>query len=277
MNKKQVERVSKHYGKLVEEEQLAEQMEQLPQASEAGEQVYAMVDGSMIFTRLGQWKEVKLGRIFSAKSLHLLSSTRNWIKQSVYVAHVGGHEDFLNKFETYTDQYEQDLVFVADGAPWIWNWVEATYSQAVQILDYFHAIEHLIAFALIFFKKGKQKDEWVKAQKELLLSDGVEQVINNIKSLECSSTKAKEEQDKLLKYYQNNRKRMTYKTFKEQGLLIGSGPIESAHRTVVQRRLKLSGQRWTLEGAQNIVNLRVANMSGYWDKVINLIDARKRA
>jgi hypothetical protein len=58
-------------------------------------------------------------------------------------------------------------------------------------------------------------------------------------------------------YYDNNRKRMKYKTFKEQGLLIGSGAIESAHRDMLQQRLKLSGQRWTKKGLQQIANLRI--------------------
>jgi len=61
----------------------------------------------------------------------------------------------------------------------------------------------------------------------------------------------------LSNYYQNNIKRMKYKTFKEQGLLIGSGAIESAHRDILQQRMKLSGQRWTKQGLQQIANLRI--------------------
>ena len=60
-------------------------------------------------------------------------------------------------------------------------------------------------------------------------------------------------------------------TYRANGLLIGSGAIESAHRNVLQQRLKLSGQRWSIEGAQNIANLRAYNKGNQWGKVIDLI------
>ena len=73
------------------------------------------------------------------------------------------------------------------------------------------------------------------------------------------------------KYYQGNADRMDYKRYLSIGLgIIGSGGIESAHRTMVQKRLKLSGQRWTISGAQNMLNLRAIDMSHKWDKVIEL-------
>ncbi|MEM6964434.1 MAG: hypothetical protein AAF573_06690 [Bacteroidota bacterium] len=245
MNKKQVERVSKHYGGVLEKLTIKEEEQKLPKVEEQGEIVYAMIDGSMIFTRIEEWKEAKLGRLFKSKALHILSNTRNWIKDSVYIGHVGKHVDFLKKFELYTDQYDEDLVFVCDGAPWIWNWIVANYPKAIQILDYYHALQHLLAFALIFFKSAMAKDKWVEQQKALLWADKVEQVIENVEVLQVKSTKAKESKRKLVNYFNNNKERMRYGTFKSKGLLVGSGPIEAAHRTVIQKRLKLSGQRWT--------------------------------
>ena len=73
----------------------------------------------------------------------------------------------------------------------------------------------------------------------------------------------------LLTYYENNKGRMRHKTYKEKGLLIGSVPIEAAHRNVIQQRLKLSGQRWTIKGAQQIANLR-AKKSEQWEKIQKL-------
>ena len=64
---------------------------------------------------------------------------------------------------------------------------------------------------------------------------------------------------------------MLYKTYLDKGYKIGSGAIESAHRTVIQKRLKQSGQRWTLKGAQNIIDLRLMNMNQQWNNVIDLI------
>lgn len=75
---------------------------------------------------------------------------------------------------------------------------------------------------------------------------------------------------------QSNKKRITYGKFISQGLLIGSGPIEAAHRDVIQKRLKQSGQRWTAKGAQQVINLRVYKKSNKWDKVVSLITDYKK-
>ena len=195
----------------------------------------------------------------------------------MYIGHVGKHDDFLKKLESYTDLYDEDLVFVCDGAPWIWKWIVASYPQAIQILDYYHALQHLLAFALIFFKSQEDKDNWIEQQEALLWEDKVELVIENIEDLEVKSSKASESKSKLINYFKNNKERMRYGTYKSKGLLVGSGPIESAHRTVIQKRLKLSGQRWTKQGAQNILDLRTTNLSGHWNKVIQLIDGKKVA
>jgi|GEM_PF-1564701 len=76
--------------------------------------------------------------------------------------------------------------------------------------------------------------------------------------------------EKLKGYYETNRKRMRYRTFIDAGYMTGSGAVESAHRTVIQQRLKLSGQRWTTPGEQQVLSLRVAKYSNYWDKVRDL-------
>lgn len=77
----------------------------------------------------------------------------------------------------------------------------------------------------------------------------------------------------LLTYVLNNLERMRYGSFLAAGYWIGSGAVEAAHRTLVQHRLKRSGQRWTIEGAQQVVNLRAARMSGQWQHVQRLVQA----
>jgi hypothetical protein len=102
--------------------------------------------------------------------------------------------------------------------------------------------------------------------------DGVEVVIVivSIESVRCRGS-AREKQAPLPTYYENIIKRMQYKAYKANGWLIGRGPMGSAHRTVIRQRMKPSGQRWKLHGAQQIVNLRVAEKSGQWNKVKDLI------
>jgi len=74
----------------------------------------------------------------------------------------------------------------------------------------------------------------------------------------------------LIQYFDRNKKRMMYKTFKDKGLLIGSGAIESAIRCVLQQRMKLSGQRWTMKGFQEVANLRTIHKSKQWDTITQM-------
>jgi hypothetical protein len=95
----------------------------------------------------------------------------------------------------------------------------------------------------------------------------VTNVIQNIIDLAGNNDKAQ----KLIDYYQGNKERMDYRKYKKIGVgIIGSGAIESAHRTVIQKRMKLSGQRWSKEGAQNMLHLRTCSMNKQWSKVIQL-------
>ncbi len=96
------------------------------------------------------------------------------------------------------------------------------------------------------------------------------QVVDNLKQLKPTNKKAKKAKAKTIGYYIENEDRMVYKTFRDKGL-IGSGPIEAAHRSVLQQRLKLSCQNWSKKGAQAIANLRCYESGGSWSIVQNLL------
>ena len=132
-------------------------------------------------------------------------------------------------------------------------------------------MEHLCKFAKLFFKEEEIRKTWIEEQKEALLNDKVGEVIAELKNLPKTRSQAKEdEKQRLIRYYEKNKKRMMYKSFREKGLMIGSGPIESAHRSVLQKRLKLSGQRWSNRGLQAMANLRTLDKSGKWKEMIRL-------
>ncbi len=271
---KQIERICHLYGQQLEEQQKLEvennQAKEYP-ASEQDNSHYVMVDGGMFLTREEGWKEVKLGRVFSEENNLNISKNRGVITDSNYVAHLGSHKEFFEKFEYYLDKVPNP-VFISDGAKWIWNWVDDFYSDAIQILDYFHATEHLCGFAKDYFGCEKTRKKWVNKQKKLLLDDHVQKVIENISKMEIlNNDKLANTKRKLLNYYQRNSSRMMYKTFINKGLLIGSGAIESAIKSVLQQRMKLSGQRWTKKGFQHVANLRVAYKSNQWKKVSELV------
>jgi hypothetical protein len=239
-----------------------------------GEHIYAMVDGAMILTREG-WAECKLGRIFKAGDCLEKSEDRGWIKESLFDGYLGSSAVFANRFERKLDSYEylkEKLVFITDGAVWIKNWLRDAYPQATHVLDFYHAFEHLSGFAKEYFADEEEKNKWLEIQRGLLLNSFTEQVIGNIESLKSKKKKVRELKNSLLAYYRSNKDRMDYKKYAQMGAgLIGSGAIESAHRVVSQKRMKQSGQRWTVAGAQNMLQLRCYRLSGKWDKVINLI------
>ena len=234
--------------------------------------LYVGVDGSMISTREEGWKEVKLARLFKSSDCLNPNTESDCLTQSQYLAHLGNSKEFCDKTERVIDCYGQlkeRLVFLTDGATWIKNWIEDSYSDSVAILDYFHACEHLHSFSEHCFKTNiEYREKWFKEQKDLLYESQVEQVIENIQKTDAS----KSDKDKIICYYQSNTGRMDYKKYRSIGAgIIGSGSIESAHRTVIQKRMKLSGQHWTKLGATNMLRLRVISMNNQWHKVINAI------
>jgi hypothetical protein len=272
VNARQIQRVSEHYGKIAEqqteEELKAGEKSIKPECT--GSRTYIMVDGSMLYTREEGWKEMKLGRLFNEDKRVELSPGRSSVIQSQYICHFGSHDAFTAKMELYADLYPQK-VFIADGAKWIWKWVSDTYPEAIQILDYYHAVEKLCAFAQYQYPNESERHQWIGIQKDKLWTNEVIAVINTLELLIPKNDFAKKALEDLLRYYEANQQRMQYKTYRDNGLLVGSGPIESAHRNVLQQRLKLSGQRWSVDGAQAIANLRAFNKSKQWIQVATLI------
>lgn len=271
----QVYRVTNTYGGLLEQQVIKGEITGDPFDLKEGEAIYAMVDGSMIFTREEGWKEVKLGRIFKESECMKINDKRGWIRDSRYEAYLGGSRIFTHRFEQKLDSYpclKDKLIFISDGAAWIKKWIEDAYPEAVQILDWFHAIEHLGEFAKEYFGEEEQKDIWMKGQKDLLWDSKIDTVIEHINMLSSNKKDIQSKQKELLQYFEDNKDRMDYKKYRSIGAgLIGSGPIESAHRTIIQKRMKLSGQRWTKKGAQNMLTLRCIKASGQWNKVVDLI------
>lgn len=271
----QVYRVTDTYGNLLEQEAATDPSSEEILQLKPEEVLYAMLDGSMILTREEGWNEVKLGRIFKESQCMEVGGERGWIKSSLYEAWLGNSKTFTRRFEQKLDAYRclgKRLIFITDGAVWIKKWISDAYQEATQILDWFHACEHLCEFAKEYFRDEEQKHLWIEDQKNLLYESKTEEVISNIEALPAKKKSEENSKAKLLEYYKSNKERMDYKKYLVMGAgLIGSGAIESAHRTVIQKRMKLSGQRWTKKRAQNMLTLRCTKLSGKWNKVIKLI------
>lgn len=230
------------------------------------EWVYASMDGSMIQTEQG-WKEVKLGRVFRTGSVESDGTVNPSMRDNRYSAHLGSYPDFLPRFEASLgawNQHPEQLVFITDGAEWIHHYLKDRYPNATHILDYFHAVEKLTAFAHSLFPDESLRHAWLKAQSDLIEAGQVAQVMERLDQLIPLTPTTRKLRDSLKSYYWRNQERMAYDLYRSRGLRIGSGPMESAHRTVLQVRMKRSGQHWSTQGAKNMINLRVAYNNDQW-------------
>jgi hypothetical protein len=157
------------------------------------------------------------------------------------------------------------LVFICDGAVWIWNLIDHYFPNAIQIVDWYHAADRLKRIAEEAFSNLDERQAWLEKNTEDLWQGSVEAVMEACQLLERKSNLAKQS----LLYYGNNMERMRYAQFRAAGYLIGSGVIESGCKQIVTQRLKLPGAQWNVEGAVLTAKARAAWMSGHWQKLVS--------
>lgn len=156
-----------------------------------------------------------------------------------------------------------ELIFVCDGAVWIWNLVTQYYPNAVQIVDWYHATEHLEKMATLAFFQKKERQAWLQDMKEALWNGLVQQVIHSAQLLAQDHPGLLAE----IPYFVNNEARMDYARFRSLGYAIGSGTIESACKQIVVQRLRKSGAQWIIDGAVRTAKARAAWLSREWDSL----------
>jgi len=154
----------------------------------------------------------------------------------------------------------EKVVFVADGAKTNWEIQKTNFPEAVPILDFYHASEHLGAFCSLMKdpKKGQKRYAgWIK----MLLDGEVLQVIAEMKEAKKESIN-RSEAVKQINYYLNNRDRMKYKEYRDNEYPIGSGVVEGACKFVVGKRFKGSGMRWKKADNEKVLKVRLAKLNG---------------
>ena len=163
----------------------------------------------------------------------------------------------------------RQLTLIGDGAAWIWGIATSKFPEATQVVDLFHAREHLHSLTrALEFMLLDRRDAWLAARLEDLdygYIDGIEAAVRKY-PLEGAK---KDEVDKELGYFLANAPRMRYHWFRSRGLFVGSGVVEASCKTVIGQRLKQSGMHWTLGGADAIIALRCKEASSTWEAVCN--------
>ena len=157
------------------------------------------------------------------------------------------------------------IIFIGDGAAWVWELARVNFPGAVLILDFYHALQHVHGLVdAIWGKESTEGKKRIKRWKGWLLKDKVGRIVKEAQE-ELSSALDTEIARKEVGYLENNLERMTYGTFRKAGYFIGSGVVEAGCKTVIGKRMKCSGMFWSEEGGQGMLDLRCAFLSNRLD------------
>jgi len=170
----------------------------------------------------------------------------------------------------------RQLTVLGDGAAWIWGIATDKLPGATQIVDLYHAREHLHSLTRsLEFMLLDRKDEWLAARLEDLDHGDINGIQAAVRRYPLEGIK-KDEVEKELGYFLNNAPRMRYHWFRSRGLFVGSGVVEASCKTIVGQRLKQAGMHWTVAGADAIIALRCRQASRTWEPICNTLDTQTR-
>ncbi len=224
-------------------------------------------DGVMVPYRSG-WHEVKLGLVGGQVKGDLSAMSYVAVRQSVdkfgprLLAEAArrGALEIVGWDGPITGNPLAQLrrvVILGDGAHWIWNLAADHFGERIEIVDFFHASEHVWTVAHALFGEGTWlAKRWAHFAILALSEEGAPSLLTLLDATNAPSPTAAAILQRERHYFRSNQARMDYPSYRQQGLPIGSGAVESAARHLVQIRMKRAGSRWSDEGAQAILNVR---------------------
>jgi hypothetical protein len=233
--------------------------------------LHVAVDGTTVCTEKGAWREVNSGVIYETKARagEEPRAVRPSYVSTFDPAREFGHEVWLEAARRGASQ-AQHVVTLGDGSVWIWNlYAENFPFNRVEVLDYFHASEHLAEVARACWgDRTPEAHRWhAKQAKTLLKKNGAARVLQVMKELTVTDLAARDVISANITYVENNLPRMNYYEYRKQGYQIGSGLAEAACKHVVGARFKQSGMtNWTTTGAEAVLRVRVAIKNGTFDR-----------
>ncbi len=224
------------------------------------------------------YREVKVGAVFEATRGPERSGLApgmfvDQAGQKHYVARRGKAEDFGKLLYalavTYGLERAHQLVVLGDGAVWIWRLVAEHFPGAVQIVDIWHAREHVWKVArAVFGANTPEASAWAEHACSLLVEGKIEDLVEEIvvfPPVPPEPGASRSVPDIERDYFISNAARMRYPAFRAQGMHVGSGIAEAACKTVVSTRAKRAGMRWTPEGLDAVLAVRTAVLNDTYD------------
>lgn len=235
--------------------------------------LYGAIDATKVHTH-GQddhpWRDLKVGAWFEARGRPPKQPDGQWRIQAEnidYYADICSAAEFGQLLWTtgvqHHAQLAQELVILGDGADWIWRLVDEHFPRAVQILDWFHASQYLMPVAKAAFTTAEAQSRWVNQTKQALWDGQLDHVIDACLEL----TRTEDSTDPAYvaaRYFDQNRSRMDYPAYRQQGYQIGSGTIESAAKQIGLLRMKVAGAIWNVASARLVAKARAAYLSHRW-------------
>ena len=227
-------------------------------------------DGQPAHTR-----EVKLGCVFTQTKWDKEGYPIRDPDSTTYTGAIETAEEFGKRL--YLEAWNRGWnrakkkVVIADGAEWCWNQASLHFPGAIQIVDLYHARQHLWELARKLYPGDHfSQKAWMKVHQKRLLDKGkIEKLVLALRSIESTNAEVLEKTRTEADYFERNADRMRYPKFRRQHLFVGSGVIEAGCKTVIGSRLKQSGMFWTVRGANAIIALRCCHLNGrfedYWE------------
>ena len=223
-------------------------------------------------------REIKLGAIFTQTKTDEEGLPMRDHASTTYVGSFEGASDFGSRIRAEGLRRGMGravkLVFIGDGAAWIWELARINFPTAILILDLYHALERLHELcAGLYGKDSPWAERMASTWTAMLKNDQIVEVLaaahRRLENMELPEDNPLKKQ---IAYFEHHQDKMLYKTSRDQGLFYGSGVIEGGCKSVIGQRLKESGMFWTEAGAASVLNLRLALKSNRWDECWNRLN-----
>jgi hypothetical protein len=220
-------------------------------------------------------REVKLGALFTQTRCDAQGRPERDFASTTYVGTFEPAEPFGLQVRAEARRRgigrAQKVVFIGDGAAWIWELCRLNFAGAVEILDLYHALEHLHQLCQGLYAgqihwARKMEAIWTQQLKNDQVAEVIVATRRRLRQLGPQADSSLESQ---IGYFEHHQHRMRYKTYRQAGLFCGSGVVEAGCRAVIGQRLKNSGMFWTQTGGKSILDLRCALQSNRWDECWN--------
>jgi hypothetical protein len=219
-------------------------------------------------------REAKLGCVFTQTTWDPEGYAIRDPDSTTYVGAIETAEEFgkrlyLEAWKRGWSRAEKKVV-LGDGAEWIWNIATLHFPGAIQIVDLFHARQHLWDLARkLYPNQEAEQRRWMMIYQDMLDEGRIEDLVAALRSIDSSNPELAEKIRIEAGYFENHADRMRYPEFRRQHLFVGSGVIEAGCKTVIGSRCKQSGMFWTVRGANAILALRCSHLNGrfedYWE------------